>query len=787
MSYIVMDLETRCCADLKKIGGWRYSLSAEVLCLAYRVGGGNVNIWTRSDPPPFELFQAIKEGLPVHAFNYAFEYAIWNNVLVKKHGWPEIPDDQWRCTMAEGLAVGLTGSLDKMAKALGSEVQKDSVGRRVMLQLAKPRQPTKNDKSEWFTQKKKFDILYQYCKQDVEAEDEIHRAVPRLNPSELNVFQFDRKTNMRGIRIDRELASKALRVWKRHCDNLVAKLSRVTNKEVTSAKAVLNMLLFLKDHGVELSNLQKETVDEALPDAEGVAKEVLKIRQELALSSIAKFEKMIQCMDDEDDRIRGVLQYHGAQTGRYAGRMIQIQNFPRGGLKEEEVERLVSLVKQMDLEALYQEPRSLGDTLSGLLRSAIIPAEGKKFIVCDFAAIEARGLAWAARENWLLDTFRAGKDVYVEMAANGIYGIKPEEVTKDQRFYGKQAILGCGYQMGADKFYKLLTETYKVETTREFAKQVVDAYRESNQNIKRFWYVINREAIKCVRTEQSTRCGPFKFHREGRWLKMRLPCGRDIAYLDPKIVEGRFGSDQIEYTGTDFKGQIARVTTYGGRLCVDGDAEVLTDSGWKRLSDIQRNDLVFDGEEFVSHDGVVFNGTKEVGRLDGVWMTPDHKVLTHAGNWVEASQCEGFEWQGVRSPNGHQLRRFRQREEPVEDEMHDSEINPVLPKQTRTVFDIVNCGPRNRFLVKGNSGSFVVHNCENAIQAVCRDLLVHSMSLLEKAGYTVVAHVHDEVILEVDEDFGSLEEVQDIMRKTPKWAGDIPIEAEGFVGYRYRK
>jgi DNA polymerase len=756
MNYVILDLETRSKTDLKK-GVHVYAPDAEILCLSYSLDGGETaKIWRRFDPAPRDLFKAIEAGWLIHAHNASFERNIWTNILVKKHNWPQVPFEQWRCTMAESYAAGLPGALADVAKALKLDIKKDAAGKRIMQMISKPRKPSKEDPDEWFNDVERFNTLYKYCQQDVRAEAAIHHTIPRLTPYELKVYQLDQRINDRGLRIDVELAKSAQWVWEEHKQRLNKELATLTNGEVKSADELTNLKRFVRDQtGLDTTDMSKDGVENLIEQTGEVARRALEIRRETSLSSVAKYKKMMECRGP-DDRIRGTMQYHGAQTGRFAGRLIQIQNFPRGIVKGEEVERLISLVKNKDMESLYREEIPLGDILSSLLRAAIIPSEGKRFIICDYAAIEARGLAWLAREQWLIDAFSQGKDVYVEMAANNIYRIPAEEVTKDQRFYGKTSILGCfaedtevltdsgwkrivdvtsddlvwdgeewvshdgvidqgrkvvlerygvratpghkvlvdgqwvpwviatndccysieskcqvydilnagprhrfmirslkghmivhncGYQMGGEKFYRTLTENFGVtDVTEDFAKGVVEAYRNANQNIVKYWKFIQMAAIKCVKTREKVEFGAITFEMIDRWLCMHMPSGnRSIRYLDPTLVPGRFGGEQIQYTALNWQRQVAEVTTYGGKLT------------------------------------------------------------------------------------------------------------------------------------------------ENACQGVCRDLLVDAIFRLEKAGYKCVGHVHDEVILEADIGFGSLEEVQAIMSQTPSWAKGLPVAAEGAEVSRYEK
>lgn len=652
--HIVLDFETRSRYPIKA-GASRYSLdpSTDVLCLAYQIDDSPVKLWKPGDENPQDLFDAIAAGAAVWAHNVTFEIAIWQNVMVERYFWPEIPPRQWRCTMAECMAVGLPSSLENVGKALGiaSDSLKDKAGHRVMLKLSKPRKPTKNNKSEWHDKPEDFEKLYEYCKQDVVAEAAIHKRVPRLNNRELSVFHYDKVVNGRGVKIDRGFVEAVVSLRDEHKKRLIPELESITEGRVKTAREVQNLISELQKYKVWTSDLDADSVSNLLEkdDLHPTARRILEIRQELSLSSVDKFDAMLRSVEP-DDRIRGAFQYHGAQTGRWAGRIVQLQNLPRGFFSEKEylngtVESVIKIIKRQDYDDfiafLDMFNWKFGKTLSALVRSAFVADVGKKYIVSDFASVEARGVAWSADERWLLDVFADKKACSYKHMAADIYGVKYEEVTKDQRFTGKQAVLGCGYGLGGAKFQTMCLG-YGVLLPSEFCNKVISIYREKNKATKNFWYELQRAAIRTVEIGKSHQAGPYLYYLEDAWLKCRLPSGRSIAYYQPRLVDGRYGK-ALEYTGVDQSGKPVKTSTWGGKLL------------------------------------------------------------------------------------------------------------------------------------------------ENVVQGICRDLLVHAKSNLEKEGYTTVLHVHDEIVAEVPEGFGSVEEMEAIMCEVPSWAKGFPISAEGFEARRYRK
>lgn len=576
MGTVNIDFETRSEVPIS-VGASKYSKYCSIMCLAYMIDGGDVKAWWPGLPEPSDLLNAVRSGYVVRAFNAAFERCVWQNCMVAKYGWPEVDVKQWQCTMAEALAAGLPSSLDECAKSLNLEVTKDSEGRRIMLKMTKPRKARKaeieafEDRGQkvpvlWHDDPDDFDRLVAYCKQDVVVEAKIATKIRRLSSREIQVFHFDSIVNERGVQIDVDLARAAVELWDQHCKILEQELYRITFGGIESVGMLARIVDTLCKLGCYVPGLAKGTVAEALGwDHIGrTARRILEIRQELGMSSVSKFEKMLECIE-ADGRIRGCFQYHAAATGRWGGRLVQLQNLPRGHVEQDDIAKLIEAVKSRDLVRVVKEsPVPLGKLLSSLVRSAIIAAPGKKLIVCDFAAVEARALAWAAGEEWLLQAFRNKDDAYKHMAAS-IYHVPFGEVTKAQRQVGKAATLGCGYGMSGAKFHMTL-ENGGIPSTPEFADEVVAAYRAKNAKIKKHWYATEAAAVRAIQAGGAHSVGPFKYYVKDDWLYCRLPSGRDIAYFKPQLVPGKYGP-QIVYMAADSQtGKLVRVHTYGSCL-----------------------------------------------------------------------------------------------------------------------------------------------------------------------------------------------------------------------------
>jgi DNA polymerase len=418
------------------------------------------------------------------------------------------------------------------AAALGLPIKKDTEGRKVMLRLCKPLPSGQFD-----NERHRRLRLYDYCKQDVRAEVALSRAIPPLEGRELKLWQLDQRINLRGIPVDVHGVRDALEVLESHLEDCESRLAKLTGGAVKTPKQVSAMRQWILDRtGKVIPDLTAETVRVWLAkDIHDDVAEVLQIRQDTALASTAKLKAIAQRVD-RDGRVRGNLVYHGAATGRWAGAGIQIQNFPRGTLSPKEIELVHRLIASRDsgvFSLLFGSPMA---ALSSSLRSFVRAEQGKKLLACDFAAIEARVLAWLAGEQELLDTFSGGDDVYKAMAAK-IYSVDVSEVTKVQRHVGKTAILGLGYGMGARAFRDACEMMAKVTLDMKMANLVVKTYRQANPAIKNFWSNLNAACIEAIRSKEPYRCGLLEVTCSDGWLRIELPSGRKLHYRSPKLVQ----------------------------------------------------------------------------------------------------------------------------------------------------------------------------------------------------------------------------------------------------------
>jgi len=535
-----IDFETRSTVEIKEAGAHRYAAdpSTSVWCMAYRVDGGPVELWTPGEPVPRHLTR------PFLAWNAQFERLVWRHVLVPHYGFEPAPIEDWSCTMARAAAAGLPQSLEMAATVL-KVGEKDMEGRRLMLQMSKPRSVSPSGVPIWWTDEDRMQRLFAYCRQDVVVESAIAAILPPLSDYEMEVWRADQRTNDRGVLTDRPLIEGALRIVEEETAEVNDRLAVLTGGVVNAVTNHGDILRYFQIRGVETNTVNKSYLADvvaqgALPED---VLEVAALRLEAGKTSTAKLLKLVSYADT-DLRVRGMLRYHGAGPGRWSGAGPQPQNLPRGdedmGAAEkkrgdEMQEHLVSLITKGDREMVrlvYGPPMV---AVSSVLRGAFIAAPGHKLVAADYNAIEARGLAWVAEEQGLLETFWAGKSPYPRMAS-AIYGIPEDEIQKGTQQYqlGKAAVLGCGYQMGGPTFVGSAA-TYGVTLTEERAKEIVGIYRELHPRTKSLWGNLDRAAVEAVRSREPQHVGRLTFRMEGKYLWLILPSGRRIGYPGARL------------------------------------------------------------------------------------------------------------------------------------------------------------------------------------------------------------------------------------------------------------
>lgn len=556
MKKLTIDFETRSAAPLKKCGAAAYAQhpTTEVICLAMKWKGWGPVVWFSPDfrfpdCPEWaalprigdaEVFCRMEMADIIEAHNAQFEYFIWKYVMVSRYGFPMFDTSKLRCSAAKAAMYGLPRDLAGACMAAGVPQQKDLEGSRLMMKLCKPRRPRKEEmlrdpdwqtRTYWYGTPEEFAREGAYCLQDVRAEEALSDALPELPVPEQKLWQLDLAINDRGVRVDVPAARAVLDCVERHSGEMKREFQRLTGLDSpTQREATLRHLIAL---GVQMDGLTAKDVEAALKTTENdTAKRILEIRKSLSKSSTAKYQAFLDAAGS-DDRIRGCFMYHGAGTGRWSGRLIQPQNFPRGAFSD--VEPCIDFFRKHDLESVklfYGDPMVAASTC---IRGMIVPAPGKDFICADYSSIEGRVLAWLAGEETALDVYRSGRDPY-KVAAAAIYHIDYADVQKPQRQIGKVAELALGYQ-GAAGAFNAMAAGYGVKVPDNEVAEIVEKWRDSRPLTTRLW----RELEKACRAAVEGNGRVFvyrgiKFALRGkRMLAMHLPSGRNLWYVNPRI------------------------------------------------------------------------------------------------------------------------------------------------------------------------------------------------------------------------------------------------------------
>lgn len=567
-----IDFETRSRVDLKKVGAWAYAAhpSTEIMCMAWSRDGEPPRVTNQFVTAPTELLRALADpNTVIVAHNAHFEYAIYHEILVKRFGFLPIEDPmRWDCTLARAAMCNLPISLDYCGAALGISAKKDMAGRSAMLKLCRPGMDGKyNEDPELYR------ILYLYCQKDVEAEIEIDKRLPQMPASEKDIWNLDLVINKRGVLMDTKLACNAEMMVAGLTDDLNGKLHNLTGGAVSKASRIAEMKRFVEEHGVKVDSLDKATVSTLLSNVSTpeIVREVLNIRRQVGKTSTSKYTAIREVVSPEDGRARGLLQYHGAATGRWAGRLIQPHNFPKGVSKakqKEIIDLILSGGGDGGLFSIMYGDEAM-DALSSALRGTIIAPKGRTLVVADYSSIEPRVLFWLAGEIGALDMYRKGEDLYIDLAR---YIYKNDKLTKKdstERAVGKMGILGCGYGMGKDRFQAQCAQ-FGLNITIDMAAMAVRAYRDKYARVKNMWYEVENAAKAAIRTPGSIHecCGgkvKFGMDAKREFLLCRLPSGRFLRYFRPSLKAGEYG-DEIHYQGPGLGGALADQSTYGGSL-----------------------------------------------------------------------------------------------------------------------------------------------------------------------------------------------------------------------------
>lgn len=679
--HLTIDFETRSPSDIKKEGTWKYAENpfTEVMCLAVARGNEPPVLWVPYNFEKFltneptiskaELIQLIKDADTIEAHNVEFEIAIWF-FCMQGLGFPDLPMDKMRCSAAKAAVVGVPRSLGKACKVLNLVEQKDEAGSKVMMKMCKPKKPTKSElktitelgwtphptehmlwclpdgTESYFWNEKPEDMtsLFKYCLQDVVAERALSKATPELSPYAYRLWRVDQEINRRGVLVDHQGCLSMIQMSDTYKAKINSEIQRLTNGEITKGTQVAQISAWLSSKGIQTCSLDAEAIDVLLTD--GLPEDchrLLELRREYAKSSVAKYEAADRRMQ-KDGRVRSMFMYHGAHTGRWAGKGVQLQNLPSRGLIKNP-EMALELVKNglsIDmLSLIWESPLKVA---SSCIRSVFLAQPGHEYLCVDYSAIEGRILAWLAGEQYVLDGYIAKLDPY-KVAAAGAFQIDYASVNKAQRQIGKVIELACGYQGWLGAFHSM-AKNYGLELADDVVKETILKWRAARPLTVRLWAEVQKAAeLAMLNPGKTSEYRNIQFRLQGQHLQCRLPSGRILWYPFAKIKDdvNRWGKPcyNISYMAEDsVTNQWARKDTYGGQL-VENIVQAIS-------ADIISNALILlaeDGWRVVMHihDEVV--SEEPIGKRSVEEMA---EIMCRLPKWADGLPITAEGWKGPR-------------------------------------------------------------------------------------------------------------------------------------------
>lgn len=707
---VTIDLETRSAVNLKIAGAWRYSEdpTTTIICCAFKINSDPAFIWFNpSILPGYDkirgytfgeiLNHLLSKNAIFEAHNAEFERAMFKNVGCKEFGWSSIPLKQWRCSAAKAAYYNLPRALNEVCKVLDLPVQKDMEGHQLMLRLSRPIS-YENENPVWDNDSEKILRLGEYCKRDVDSEFGFSESMNDISAFEQEVWFVDQMINERGIKVDLEsikaiiyMIDQEKRVLLNEFKALIDNQASIKNPLVSPTQTQ-KLLSWLQTKGLNLKNVQKETIEKALKikTLSATVRRVLELRLQLSRSSIAKYDRILE-MVCNDGRVRGLFMYNGAGPGRWAGKAIQLQNLTRGTYKDSEL--CLSFIKARRYDVLNDFYDPLLIAAKKLMRAVFIADDGNELIDADFSSIEGRGLAWLANEAYVIDNYHQGKDAYIVFATKIYPDYSYEEIREGyknknpefelMRYEGKTGELACGYR-GGEKAVK----RFAPDIPKKRRRQIVNIWRLSRPETVNFWNNLQGAAIETIKTGQRTKVGKIAFGLNNNFLQMRLPSGRVIYYYRPSLIQTIIYA--YKYTEQE--------RTKTGELI---NVEHLEYSQNENEDQINKELTRFPEKDFLTWN-IQYYGMDEQQN----WT----KQTTHGGKLAE-----------------------------------------------------------------------------NATQGMARDFFAEGLVRLERNGFPIVLHAHDEGVAEVKIGTKTLDEFIEILSILPQWAKDCPITANGWVGKRYRK
>lgn len=635
---LAIDIETYSDVDLVRSGVYAYTTSPkfEILLFAYSFDDDEVKVidLATGETLPNEIILALEdEKIIKTAFNANFERVCLSKYLNKK-----LSAKSWRCTAVQAASLGLPLSLDGVAQVLGLQKQKMKEGKELIKYFSVPCKPTKSNgernRNYPHHSLERWEVFKKYCAQDVEVEKAIRKRLERypIITSEQEIYVLDQEINDRGILIDTKLVEKSIECENIHKEDIYAEAQKLTGLE--NPNSVIQLKQWLLENGVEVESLSKKTVADLAKDAEEDVQRLLNLRSQLSKTSVKKYEAIERVLC-ADKRVRGLLQFYGAnRTGRWAGRLVQVQNLPQNHIKDLTLAR--DLVKNGEFETLDMLFDNVSQVLSELIRTAFIPKENHRFIVADFSAIEARVIAWLAEEKWRLDVFNSHGKIY-EASASQMFKIPIEEITKTSplRQKGKISELALGYggSVGALAAMGALDMGVKEEELQG----LVSKWRQANPNITKLWWDIDKAAIKVVKEKSFEVVGKIKIFYEKGIMFITLPSGRNLSYIKPRLETNKFGREGITYEGIGATKKWERIETYGPKLVGNIVQATARDLLAEAMINVDKK-----GYEIVMHvhDEIIVEISKDKGSLKEVC-----DVMAIAPEWAKGLplRADGFE------------------------------------------------------------------------------------------------------------------------------------------------
>lgn len=571
MQKISIDIETFSDVDLIRCGVYKYADSPnfEMLLFAYAVDDGDVHIIDIAGGEELleEIIQAIKSDTVVKtAYNAQFERVCLSRYLKLPEG-EYLNPQSWYCTAVQAAELALPLSLADVGSVLGLERQKMTEGKELIKYFCVPCKPTKSNGNRTRNRPchdiNKWETFKKYCMRDVDVERQIADKLKMypISDEEHRLYVLDQIINDRGVLVDGELAEQAVKLNSIQTAVAVEQAYMITGLE--NPNSVTQLKQWLKENGVEIESLSKKAVKSLADETDGDVSEMLKLRLLMAKTSVKKYEAVIRSVC-RDNRVHGMMRFCGAnRTGRWSGNILQPQNLPQNHLPDLTLAR--NIVKDGDFEMLDMMFGNVPNVLSELIRTVLIPKPNHRFIVADFSAIEARVLAWIAGEQWRIDTFKNGGDIYCASASK-MFKVPVEKhgVNGELRQKGKISELACGYGGSVGALKNMGAVEMGVQENE--LQGLINDWRNANPHIVRFWYEVGNAAMKAIKEKTTVPLGKLVFAYERGILFIRLPSGRRLSYIKPRIGTNRFGGDSITYMGINSAKKWDRLETFGGKL-----------------------------------------------------------------------------------------------------------------------------------------------------------------------------------------------------------------------------